>query len=94
MENIIEKKYSTSLRSSTPLEMEEKWVRKLNWDTRSIIQSGAHPDIIVIMGVNPDKMKNKQATTAIMKLMTWLRVSEDVMLPTLKKAPAIKMLPR
>lgn len=93
MAKIIDRKYKISLKSNTPLDMDEKWVRKLNCETKSISQIGAQPVSIDVIGENPAIIKNRQATTAMIKLITWLRVREEVILPILKKAPAINMLP-
>ena len=55
---------------------------------------GAHPESTAVTGAKPASMRNRQATTARMKLTTWLRVRAEVMLPTLKNVPAMRNEPR
>ena len=49
---------------------------------------------MLITGGKPAKMKNRQTTTAIIKLTTCVRVIAEVMQLIARYAPAINQLPR
>ena len=78
----------------TPRSMAEKWGMKLKPDTISTAQMGAHSDRRSVTGGHPARTRKRQITTERMKLMTWFRVRDEVMLPTLRYAPAIRKLPK
>ena len=77
----------------TPREISEKWDRKLSPATASTSTWGAHPVNRSSTIGRPLSRKTKQATTARMKAITWLRVRADMHEPMASMPPAISQLP-
>jgi len=75
---MTDRKKSRSRESSTPFWNPSKWVITLNDVTKST-RRGATCSSTLITGGKPARIRNRQTTSEMMKLTTWLRVSAEVM---------------
>jgi|SRR5665213_680079 len=90
---MIDRKKITSRESTTPFVNDSKCVITLNDDTKSTTHGRSIRVSKFVTGGNPHSTRNRQITTDMMKLTTWLRVSADVIDEIDKYAPASNMLP-
>src|SRR5438045_1668916 len=90
---IIDKKKTMSRESSTPFWKPKKCVMTLREATVLTSHGLAACDRKSITGGKPHRMRNKQMTTEMMKLTTWLRVIAEVKQLMARYAPAMSQLP-
>src|ERR1039458_10211647 len=91
---ITDRKKTTSRESTVPLVNDSKWVITLNEETRSTSHGLSMRVSTSVTGGNPQSTRNRQITTEMMKLTTWLRVMAEVMQLIDKYVPAINRLPK
>src|SRR5438105_4616775 len=90
---ITNRKKITSRESTIPLVNGSKCVITLNEETRSTSHGLSIRVSKLVTGGKPHSTRNRQITTEMMKLTTWLRVIAEVMQLIAKYVPAINKLP-